>query len=88
MVMNDLKPLVLGEHIAAHVEEPFRALSDTSRVCILSVLISREIDVSVLAELAGISESAISHLHDPRQIRVVQTRRGGKEVYYRVDETT
>jgi ArsR family transcriptional regulator, lead/cadmium/zinc/bismuth-responsive transcriptional repressor len=77
----------LDEHTAAHVAELFRAFSDTSRVRILSVLTEREENVNSLAAAVGISESAISHhLRSLRQMGLVQTRREGKEVYYRVDD--
>jgi ArsR family transcriptional regulator, lead/cadmium/zinc/bismuth-responsive transcriptional repressor len=77
----------LDEHTAAHVAELFRSFSDTSRVRILSVLTEREVNVGALAGLVGISESAISHhLRSLRQLGLVQTRREGKEVYYRVDD--
>ncbi len=54
---------------------------------ILSVLIEREENVGSLAQLVGISESAIyHHLRSLRQLGSVQTRREGKEIYYRVDD--
>ena len=78
---------ILDEHSAAHVAELFRAFSDTSRVRILHALINQELNVGAVAERVGISESAVSHhLRGLRQMRLVQARRDGKEVYYRVDD--
>jgi ArsR family transcriptional regulator, lead/cadmium/zinc/bismuth-responsive transcriptional repressor len=78
---------ILDEHTAAHVAELFRAFSDTSRVRILCVLTTREMNVNALATLVGISESAISHhLRGLRQMELVVARRDGKEVYYRVED--
>ncbi|MCL4529187.1 MAG: metalloregulator ArsR/SmtB family transcription factor [Chloroflexi bacterium] len=78
---------VLDEHSATHVAELFRAFSDTSRVMILSALLGGEKNVGALADLVGISESAISHhMRGLRQMRLVTARRNGKEVYYRVDD--
>ena len=78
---------ILGEHLAAHVAELFRAFSDTSRVRILSVLVVAEMNITALAEVVGISESAVSHhMRGLRQMRIVQSRRDGKEVYYRVED--
>jgi ArsR family transcriptional regulator, lead/cadmium/zinc/bismuth-responsive transcriptional repressor len=86
MTDSNNKP-VLDEHTAAHVAELFRSFSDTSRVRILSALVSQELNVGALAGLVGISESAISHhLRGLRQMRLVQARRDGKEVYYRIDD--
>ena len=78
---------VLDEHSAAHVAELFRAFSDTSRVRILSAIIAQEMNVSALAEVVGISESAVSHhMRGLRQMRLVKARREGKEVYYRLED--
>jgi ArsR family transcriptional regulator, lead/cadmium/zinc/bismuth-responsive transcriptional repressor len=78
---------ILDEHLAAHVAELFRAFSDTSRVRILSALISQEMNITALAGAVGISESAVSHhMRGLRQMRLVQSRRDGKEVYYRVED--
>jgi ArsR family transcriptional regulator, lead/cadmium/zinc/bismuth-responsive transcriptional repressor len=78
---------ILDEHSAAHVAELFRAFSDTSRVRILSALLRSEKNVGVLADLVGISESAVSHhMRGLRQMRLVVARKDGKEVYYRVDD--
>jgi DNA-binding transcriptional ArsR family regulator len=78
---------ILNEHIGAHVAELFRAFSDTSRVRIMSALLDGEKNVSALAELVGISESAVSHhMRGLRQMRLVTARRNGKEVYYRIED--
>ena len=79
--------LILSEQTAADVAELFRAFSDTSRVRILSALANREYNVTELAATVGITESGISHhLRGLRQMHLVQTRREGKEVYYRIDD--
>jgi DNA-binding transcriptional ArsR family regulator len=78
---------LLDEHTAAHVAELFRAFSDTSRVRIMSVLTDQEFNVGALAKIVGITESAVSHqLRGLRQMKIVQARREGKEVYYRVQD--
>jgi ArsR family transcriptional regulator, lead/cadmium/zinc/bismuth-responsive transcriptional repressor len=78
---------VLTEHIGAHVAELFRAFSDTSRVRIMSALLEGEKNVSTLAGLVGISESAVSHhMRGLRQMHLVLARRDGKEVYYRIED--
>ena len=78
---------VLDEHSGAHVAELFRAFSDTSRVRIMSALLDGEKNVSTLAELVGISESAVSHhLRGVRQMHLVAARRDGKVVYYRIED--
>ena len=82
-----MKLSILDEHTAAHVAELFRAFSDTSRVRILSAIIDQESNISTLAELVGLTESAVSHhMRGLRQMRLVQSRREGKEVYYYVND--
>ncbi len=86
--MNKNDPAtILNEHLAAHVAELFRAFSDTSRVRIISALMRGEMNIGALAKVVGISESAISHhMRGLRQMHLVQSRRDGKEVYYRIED--
>ena len=82
-----MKPSILDEHTAAHVAELFRVFSDTNRVRILSAIVEQELNISALAELIGISGSAVSHhLRGLRQMHLVRTRRDGNEVFYSVDD--
>jgi DNA-binding transcriptional ArsR family regulator len=77
----------LDEHTAAHVAELFRSFSDTSRVRIVSVLVKQKMNVGALAQVVGISESAVSHhLRSLRQMGLVVARRDGKEVYYCIED--
>ncbi len=79
--------LTLDDRTAAEVAELFKALSDPTRVRIIAVLADREINVSALAELVGISESAVSHqLRTLRQMRLVRARKQGREVFYCLDD--
>ena len=87
MIARKPDALILNEHTAAHVAELFRAFSDTSRVRILSVLVSGKMNVSALAKTVGISESAVSHhMRGLRQMRLVTSRIECKEVYYVVED--
>jgi DNA-binding transcriptional ArsR family regulator len=80
-----MQQTILDEHTAAHVAELFRSFSDTSRVRILSAVIEQEANISALAEMVGLTESAVSHhMRGLRQMRIVRARRDGKEVYYSV----
>jgi ArsR family transcriptional regulator, lead/cadmium/zinc/bismuth-responsive transcriptional repressor len=86
-VISKSIPVTLDEHTAAHVAELFRAFSDTSRVRIMSVLVRDKMNVSALAKVVGISESAISHhMRGLRQMRLVNSRKEGKEVYYSIED--
>jgi ArsR family transcriptional regulator, lead/cadmium/zinc/bismuth-responsive transcriptional repressor len=79
--------LPLDEHDAAHLAELFAAFSDTSRIRILSVLAAGESHVGGLASAVGLSESAVSHhLRALRHMRLVEPRKAGRLVYYRLDD--
>ena len=80
-------PLILDQQTAALVASFFRALSDTSRVRILSAIIQQEFSIQKLSEKIGITTSAISHhMRSLRQMNLVKFHRDGKEVLYRVDD--
>ncbi len=80
-------PKPLAEHAAAHLAELFGAFSDTSRVRILSVLVSGEMNVGGLAGAVGLTESAVSHhLRALRHLRLVEARKNGRQVFYSLDE--
>ena len=81
------KTLLLDEKTANYLAEFFRALSDTSRIRIISALTNGEKNVSSLAEIVGISESAVSHqLRGLRQMRLVRARKDGRQVFYSLDD--
>jgi ArsR family transcriptional regulator len=78
---------VLDEEIAQNLAELFRAFSDPSRLRIISVLKSGELNVGTLAEKVGLSKSATSHqLRGLRQMRLVATKKVGRQVFYRLDD--
>lgn len=78
---------VLDEGRAADLAEVFRALSDPSRIRIISVLLAGERNVGVIAESIGLSESAVSHhLRGLRQMRLVRARKEGRQVFYTLDD--
>jgi DNA-binding transcriptional ArsR family regulator len=63
----------------------FKALADPTRLRILRALAGQEMCVCDLAQLAGVSESAISHqLRQLRQLQLVCNRRSGPILYYRL----
>lgn len=63
--------------------ELFSAFSDASRLKIIAALAEGEKHVRVIAEEAGLSESATSHhLRGLRQMQLVRTRKEGRQVFY------
>jgi DNA-binding transcriptional ArsR family regulator len=77
----------LTELKAIQLAELFGALSDASRVRIISLLIDGEMSVSALAKGLKMTESAVSHqLRGLRQMRLVRARKTGRQVFYRFDD--
>jgi ArsR family transcriptional regulator len=65
----------------------FKALSDPTRVRIISALSSGELCVCDVAATLGMTQSAISHqLRVLRQLRLVKRRREGQMAYYTLDD--
>ena len=85
MSICSYKPLTAD--LAAEVAETFKVLGDVTRVRILDALAQQERCVSDLAELVGLSESAVSHqLRLLRNTRLVRARREGRLVFYALDD--
>lgn len=65
--------------------ETFRMLSDRTRLHLLWLLTQGEADVTALAEATGASRTSISqHLAKLRFARMVDTRKDGRRVVYRL----
>lgn len=61
----------------------FRIFADSTRIRILYVLFESEVCVCDLAQLLGMTQSAISHqLRSLKQSKLVKYRREGKTVFY------
>ena len=85
-VEKTIKKMPAAEDIAS-MAEIFKALSDASRLKIVTALLVHEHCVCDIAALCGQSESAVSHqLRVLRTLRVVKNRREGKIVYYSLDD--
>ncbi len=79
--------MILSELKAIQLSDLFSALSDASRVRIISALIEKEMNVSDLAEKMQMSESAVSHqLRGLRQMKIVRARKSGRQVFYTLDD--
>ena len=71
----------------AALAETFKILGDATRVRILDALARAEVPVCDLAQLLGLSQSAVSHqLRLLRGMRLVKSRRAGKHIYYVADD--
>ncbi len=77
----------LKETISIRLADLFSALSDPTRLRIISVLLDGERNVGEIAAQLGMTESAVSHqLRGLRQMRLVRSRKEGRQVYYALDD--
>jgi len=78
---------LVGGLTATRLAELFKALSDPTRVRILSALRGAELCVCDIAATLGMSQSAVSHqLRLLRTLRLVRHRKDGRMVYYALDD--
>ena len=79
--------MLLKENTSARLADLFSALSDPTRLRIISVLMEAELNVGEIASQLEMTESAVSHqLRGLRQLRLVRSRKNGRQVYYALDD--
>lgn len=78
---------MLGADMADRVAGLFWALADPTRARIVHALTLAELCNAELAELLGLTESAISHqMRELRLLNVVSAQRHGRMVIYRLND--
>jgi DNA-binding transcriptional ArsR family regulator len=86
--VEQAKASLIDGEMANEIAQLFKALSDPTRVRLISILAEHELCVHSLVEALDMTQSAISHqLHTLRMLRVVRSRKEGKHVYYTLDDT-
>ena len=79
--------MILKENTFTHLADLFSALSDPTRLRIISILLEGELNVGDIASQLGMTESAVSHqLRGLRQLHLVSSRKDGRQVYYALDD--
>jgi len=79
--------MLLKDQTSSHLADLFSTLSDPTRLRIISVLLDGEMNVGDLAAQLEMSESAVSHqLRGLRHMRLVRSRKDGRQVYYTLDD--
>lgn len=87
LALADVRPRLLGAETVAAVADVFKLLGDPTRVRLVDALSHGERCVCDLAELVGLSESAVSHqLRLLRAARLVRVRRAGRLAFYSLDD--
>lgn len=72
-----------SEEMMHSLADFYKVFGDMTRIKILCVLFQSELCVCDLAEVTGMTQSAISHqLRMLKQMKLVKNRREGKTVYY------
>jgi DNA-binding transcriptional ArsR family regulator len=85
--VQDALSYLVNDVTASRLAETFKALSDPSRVRIVSLLAEAELCVCDLAAALEMSQSAVSHqLRTLRDMRLVRRRRDGRQIFYTLDD--
>ena len=78
---------ILDDSTSTFLADLFSALSDPSRLRIISTLLQNERSVGDIAATLEMSQSAVSHqLRGLRHMRLVKARKSGRQMYYRLDD--
>ena len=82
-----LKSVMIKEHFVNSTSDIFKILGDKTRIRILYALSKEELCVCDLANLIGMTESAVSHqLRLLRTYNMAKFRKEGKIVYYSLSD--
>ena len=76
-----------GEESLYDLAELFKVFGDSTRIKILYALLESEMCVCDMAQLLGLTQSAVSHqLRVLKANKLVRNRREGKTVFYALDD--
>lgn len=82
-VVESVRGALPGDGVLRDLAELFKIFGDATRVKILYVLLEAEMCVCDIAQLLGMTQSAISHqLRVLKQSKLIKNRREGKTVFY------
>ena len=87
-IVSQVNQNMPDEEILYDLAELFKIFGDSTRIKILYVLFEAEMCVCDIAQLLGMSQSAISHqLRALKQSKLVKYRREGKTVLYSLSDS-
>ena len=82
-ILETVKNELPTEELLCDLADLFKLFGDTTRMRILFSLFESEMCVCAIAELLGMTQSAISHqLKVLKKSKLVDCRRDGKTIYY------
>ncbi len=86
-VLNEAREEEPSDEMLADLADLFKVFGDSTRIKIIYALFEREMCVCDIAELLGMTQSAISHqLRVLKNSRLVKFKKEGKTVYYSLDD--
>ena len=87
METNEALPVAALREKADHVAGRLALVANAKRLLILCELVKGERSVGALQEAVGLGQSALSqHLARLRDARMVDTRREGQTIHYRISD--
>lgn len=82
-----MKKNIVTAEIASDLASLFDALSDPTRILIITALVEGEVGVSELVDRLALTKSAVSHqLRGLRDKRLIRTRKQGRNVFVCLDD--
>ena len=82
-ILNAVRHELPTDELLTDLSDLFKLFADTTRVKIMYALLESEMCVCAIAELLGMTQSAISHqLKTLKDANLVGNRRDGKTIYY------
>lgn len=86
-VVEKVKSELPPDEILYDLAELFKVFGDTTRIRILYALFESELCVNDMAQLLGLSQTAVSHqLRVLKNNKLVRFRKEGKIVFYSLDD--
>ena len=86
-IIDRVSAVMPDEEKLYDLAELFKVFGDSTRIKIIYALFASEMCVCDMANLLGMSQSAISHqLRILKQAKLVKFRKDGKVVYYSLDD--
>ncbi len=86
-IVQKVQTLLPPDEQLYDLAELFKVFGDSTRVKILYALFESEMCVCDMAQLLGLSQSAVSHqLRTLKNSKLVKFRREGKTVFYSLDD--
>ncbi len=86
-LLNHVKADMPCDELLQDLGDLFKIFGDTTRIKIMYALYEDEMCVCAIAELIGMTQSAVSHqLKSLKAANLVTARREGKTIYYRLSD--